>query len=400
MIQELREDFNRGFTPEKYAQFLRGLEAVCGEPVEFRNSETPCFLPKELLDAMSTAGHELVHQLLSSDRYIEASDRMIPARHRAPRDEPQPMFVQADFGVIRDRDGEFQPRLVEIQGFPSLYCYQPALAEQYRCAYELADSLNTYLGGHDADSYRALLRRAIVGNHDPENVVLLEIDPAQQKTRCDFTLTRRMLGVETVCLTEVIREGNRLFYRRPDGSQVPIHRIYNRVIVDELERRKIEPPFSFSDPLDVEWAGHPNWFFRLSKFSIPYFDHPTVPRTWFLSELQEPPMAPERLVLKPLYSFAGAGVIVGPTAKEIRTIPEDLRDGYILQERMDFAPLIDTPEGGAKAEVRIMYVWLPGEQMTPVNTIVRMGRGKMMGVDHNKNMRWVGASAAFYPAGS
>jgi hypothetical protein len=55
--------------------------------------------------------------------------------------------------------------------------------------------------------------------------------------------------------------------------------------------------------------------------------------------------------------------------------------------------VIDTPEGATKIEVRIMYVWLEG--LRPVNTIIRMGRGAQMGVDHNKDMEWVGASAAF-----
>ena len=35
------------------------------------------------------------------------------------------MFVQADFGL----DQELRPPLVEIQGFPTLYAYQPLLAE-------------------------------------------------------------------------------------------------------------------------------------------------------------------------------------------------------------------------------------------------------------------------------
>ncbi|HBY58686.1 MAG TPA: hypothetical protein DEH78_02615 [Solibacterales bacterium] len=397
MIRELRQDFNRRFTPERYRAFLEGLEKACGEPVEFRNCETPCFLPKTLLDDMAVAGRELVHQLMASDRYIAASDRMIPPHHRAPRDAAQPMFVQADFGIVLDEDGNPRPRLVEIQGFPSLYCFQPTLAAQYREAYHLDPSLGTYLGGHDDTSYTALLRRAILADHDPDHVVLLEVEPHRQKTRCDFTMTRRMLGVPAVDILAVARRGDRLFYRRDDGVEVPIRRIYNRVIVDELDRRALRTPFQFSDDLDVEWAGHPNWFFRLSKFSLPYFDHPTVPRTWFLSEVAELPLPPEELVLKPLYSFAGTGVVVGPSREAIAAVPAHQRDTYILQERMDFAPLFATPHGDAKAEVRIMYVWLDGEQMAPVNTIVRMGRGRMMGVDHNKDMEWVGASAAFFP---
>lgn len=395
MIPELRRQFNRNFRPEKYADFLAGLEAACGTPVGFRNSETPCFFEEDLLQRMATAGRELLDQLLSHPGYREASGRIIPPGFNVPNEAERPLFVQADFGIVKGASGNWEPRLVEIQGFPSLYAYQPVLAEQYARAYGLDPNLNAYLGGLDAPRYRDLLRRAIVAGHDPENVVLLEIDPLHQKTRADFVLTGRLLGVPTVCITEVIQHGTGLFYRR-DGQHVPIHRIYNRAIVDELVRRDIQLPFDFRGDLDVEWAGHPNWFFRLSKFSIPYFNHPTVPRSWFLGEVTELPLNPEQLVLKPLFSFAGLGVIVGPSAGQIAAIPASRRGDYILQERVDFASVIETPYGPTKAEVRIMYLWL--DELIPVNTIIRTGRGKMMGVDHNKGLEWVGASAAFYPA--
>ncbi|HEV2447204.1 MAG TPA: hypothetical protein VGS58_14830, partial [Candidatus Sulfopaludibacter sp.] len=233
----------------------------------------------------------------------------------------------------------------------------------------------------------ALLRRAIVGDCDPENVVLLEIDPWHQKTRHDFLFTERLWRVRTVDIAEVRKEGRRLFH-----NGVPIHRIYNRAIVDELVRKQVPLNFDFRDDLDVQWAGHPNWFFRLSKFSLPYLHHPAVPRTEFLDHVSVV-HRPERYVLKPLYSFAGSGVIVGPTKEQLAAVPAERRADYILQKRVDFRPTIDTPFGPTKMEVRIMYVWL--DELRPVNTIIRMGRGAQMGVDHNKGFEWVGASAAF-----
>jgi hypothetical protein len=189
----------------------------------------------------------------------------------------------------------------------------------------------------------------------------------------------------------VRKEGRRLFYER-DGRLERIERIYNRAIVDELVRRQVRPAFDFRDELDVEWAGHPNWFFRLSKFSIPYFRHTCVPETRFLDRVTTVEH-PERYVLKPLYSFAGAGVIVGPTAEQIAAVPAERRSGYILQERVNFRPVIETPYGPTKAEVRVMFLWT--DRLRAVNTIIRMGRGAQMGVDHNKGMEWVGGSAAF-----
>jgi hypothetical protein len=289
-----------------------------------------------------------------------------------------------------------------LQAFPSLYAYQPSLADSYIDVYGLQASasglpapgqLKYFLSELDTSSYRELLRRAIVGSHDPENVILMEIDPLHQKTLPDFLLTEKMLGVQTVDIVDIRKDGSRLYYER-GGKRIPIRRIYNRAIVDELERKNVKFAFDWRDDLDVEWAGHPNWYFRISKFSIPYLKHASVSKTWFLNQLDEIPADLDNYALKPLYSFAGLGVVIAPTKEDIAEIPVDKRPHYILQERMHFEPVIATPFGGTKAEVRVMYVWL--DKLTPVTTIIRMGRGLMMGVDHNKNMEWVGASAGLY----
>jgi len=80
--------------------------------------------------------------------------------------------------------------------------------------------------------------------------------------------------------------------------------------------------------------------------------------------------------------------------KTLDAIPPEKRPNYILQQRMNFEPAIQTPHVITKAEVSVMYIWL--EDLKPVLTIIRMGRGLMMGVDQNKNMEWVGASAELY----
>lgn len=389
MVPSLRHAFNASWTPAKYADFLRRLEEGLGEAPRFRNCETPCFFPKSVLDRLVDEGAAMIRQLTSDAEYRKRSDITIPPEYNVPNEDPLPMFLQVDFGLTEQNE----PKLVEIQAFPSLYAYQPYLAQTYREACGLDRSLQCCLGGLNEDSYPALLRDAIVAGHDPANVVLLEIEPQQQKTKCDFDLTERMLGVRAVCLTEVRKEGRRLFYDR-DGKQTEIRRIYNRAIVDELARKpNIRPGFDFRDELDVEWAGHPNWYFRISKFSIPFLKQASVPKTWFLNDVRELPDDLDNYVLKPLYSFAGLGVVVGPTREDFDRIPEDKRDQYILQERVNFASPIETPHGPTKAEIRVMYVWT--DQLRAVNTIVRMGRGKMMGVDHNKNLEWVGASAGF-----
>jgi hypothetical protein len=402
MIPSLRKQFNDSFTPEKYQTFLRRIDDACGTHVQFRLSETPCFFPKSLLDRMAEDGKELIRQLVENPEYRARSDASIPAEFRVANESPRPLFVQVDFGLVRDAYGNLQPKLVELQAFPSLYAYQVTLAQSYIDVYGLRDrasgsgstKLNFFLSGLDEKSYRELLRRAIVGTHDPENVILMEIHPQEQKTLPDFLLTEKMLGVKTVDIQAVKKRGSQLYYEHK-GTQVPIRRIYNRTIVDELQRKNIKLGFDWRDDLDVEWAGHPNWYFRISKFSIPYLRHPSVPKTWFLDRLESIPDDLQNYALKPLYSFAGLGVVIAPTREDIEAIPTEKRAEYILQERLHFEPVIDTPLGATKAEVRVMYIWQ--DDLTPVLTIIRMGRGLMMGVDHNKNMAWVGASAALWP---
>jgi len=397
MVPALREEFNRKYTPEKYQQFLAALDRACGTHIGFRVSETPCFVPKGLLDQMAQYGHELVLQLVDNPEYLRKSDASLPEQYNVPNEARRPMFVQVDFGLVRNASGELEPKLVELQAFPSLYGYQQRSAHQYMESYALSPDLGTYLSGLNRETYWKVMREIIVGSHDPENVILMEIDPEHQKTLPDFLVTQRELGIAIVDILSLKKRGAKIFYAK-DGREIEVRRIYNRCIVDELERKGITLPFDLRDELDVEWAGHPNWYFRISKFSIPYLTHRCVPRTWFVDQNPRVPADSENYLLKPLYSFAGVGIKFEPTQADIDALPQDQRHNYILQERMRFEPVIQTPYGGTQMEIRMMYVWPEGGELTPVLPLVRMGRGMMMGVDHNKNLEWVGGSAALWVA--
>lgn len=395
MVPHLREYYNKNFTEQKYQLFLKRLDAVCGTHVGFRVSETPLFIPTSLMNSMVQAGTEIIKQLVDNPTYHKAADRAVPHEFDVPNEAAHPVFVSVDFGIVRLPSGEYVPRLIELQGFPTLYCFQPVQSMLFKEVFGIPDEATYLLGGLDLERYHAIFRRAILRDHDPENVVLMEIDPMKQKTLCDFILTDRICGTQTVNIRDVVKQGKKLFYRK-DKNLIPIHRIYNRAIADELIKLNARLPFSFRDELEVEWAGHPNWFFRISKFSLPYLHHATVPKTIFLSELKSFPDDPQKWVLKPLFSFAGSGVIIGPTRAELDAVPEKHRRDYVLQEKVEYGAFIQTPHGGTKAEVRIMFIWPEGGALTPVANLVRMGRGKMMGVDHNKNMAWVGSSAGLY----
>ena len=404
MIEELRREFNRRWTPESYERLLARVKRIGGEMPGFRIAETPCFLPSEMLGAMCEVGRELTGRLLGNPEYVRASTASIPARYRVYERESAmpvaPNFMTADFGFVRETTGELSFRLVELQAFPSVFGFQDELVACFTENYRLAPELTGYLGGHDHESYWRLLRDVIVAGHDPAEVVLLEVTPEQQKTRVDFRVYERRLGIRTVDIAKVRQSGRRLEYER-DGRWVPIRRVFNRAIADEMERMGVQPGFPYGDELEVEWAGHPNWYFKASKFSLPYLDHWAVPRAVFLDRWMDDqsllPAEREQMLLKPLFSFAGKGITFGPTDEQLRAIPAKERSSYLLQERVRFQPVIETPSGPTQAEVRIMMVARDGEELAPVISMVRLGRGLMMGVDYNRDQTWVGASVAFTP---
>ena len=403
MLQPIRSEFNANFTEERYALLKKRLDETCRTHVEFQVCETPCFLPASLLDEMAAVGVELTRQLLENPEYVRASGKAVPEQYRMQDVSVQPHFMTVDFGVVRREDGSLEPKLVEMQAFPSMFGYQDVLGRKYAEVYGLGDGWKWHLGGHDEESYWNLLQQVIVGGHDPRQVVLAEVEPEQQKTRADFMVYEDRLGIVTVDIATLRKHGKKLLYRDADGNWIEIRRIFNRAIVDEIDRKQIKLQFDYRDDLDVEWAGHPNWFFRISKFSLPYLTHPSVPAAVFLHDWyagkgrERLPVDRSQLLLKPLYSFAGKGIQFAPTDADLEEIAVADRPLYLLQERVHFAPIIETPDGLTQAEVRVMYVWPDGGAMEPVISLARLGRGLMMGVDHNRNQHWVGGSAAFYP---
>ena len=394
MIPHFRERFNRDFTEAAYQRFLQHLNEACGMKIEFRPCETPVFLPRDLLQNMVESGQALIRQLHTPD-YLAASTRAIPAAFHAPNEGTYPDFIQVDFAVTRDAANQWQPQLIELQGCASLYAFQYLLPHAYNEIYGFG-GLDYLLNGLTDESYLALLRDVLLNGHDPAQVVLMEVEPDQQKTLPDFRMTEKLFGIRTVDVAHLRKRGRRLTYER-DGKEIEIARLYNRVIIDEFARKNIQATFDFRDELEVEWAGHPNWYFRWSKFSLPYLKHPSVPRAWFLDQLPEVPNDLDKFVLKPLFSFAGSGVKVHMTPEDLAAIPASERSDYLLQEKVAYAPAIATLDEPSKVEVRIMFVWPQGAvEPVAVTTLTRMSKGAMMGVDFNKNKTWVGSSCSFF----
>jgi len=401
MDPELRRRFNAAWTPELAAAVRADLDRRVGRPVPFPVAETPLFFPEDVRGRFTTAAEEIV-ALLSDPTFIADHEAAVPPAYRSPGRPPLPQLAQLDFAVVREPDGTLAPRLVELQGFPSLYAFQILIADVWASHLVglegLPDRWRLFFGNRQRYEAMALLRDTIVAGHDPVEVVLLDLEPLTQKTYPDFAATQRWWGVDPVCPSELVRDGRRL-YRKRDGKTIQVKRIYHRIVIDELEQRKFAMPFRFDQELDVEWIPHPEWWFIWSKRSLLFLDHPAVPKTHALNDLDE---IPEDLdgswVLKPLWSFAGAGVNVDPRAEDVAAVPEEERARYVLQQKLEYAPAFESVEGfGVKAELRMMFVRPDGdEKMTLLMNLVRLSRGRMMGVDYNKDLAWTGSSVGIW----
>ena len=394
MIPEHRHRYNAAFTPGKYQEMLADIDQQFPGQLEFRVAETPVFIPADLRDKLIAAGEDII-DVIQQDNFKELTEAAIPAHQRVPGNEGRPDFLTFDFAVCRNEAGDLEPQLIEMQGFPSLYAFQAWLPGVFGRHFPIADTVSPFLHSEDAANYREEMRRFLLADEAPENVILLEIFPEKQKTRIDFVLTKEFWGIEPVCLTKVRKNGRLLFYEK-DGRQIPIKRIYNRVIFDELERYPDLPgEFKLTDDADVTWVGHPNWFFRVSKYTLPFLSSPFVPPSHFLHELTSYPADLENYVLKPLFSFAGAGVRLYITAADLNAIED--KQHYLLQRKVQYEPVVQSPDGLVKCEIRLLYIWHPDQpRPTLLCGLSRLSRGEMIGVDFNKNKDWVGGTTPLF----
>lgn len=395
MIPEIRKQFNNEFTEKKYKDFLEDLNSKHPGEIEFRVAETPIFIPKEFTKKMIDACEAIVDIITKPD-FKERTERAIPKNENVPNENEHTDFIAFDFGICENEKGELEPQLVEMQGFPTLFGFQAYYAGVIEKHFQIPENFSNYLNGYDKESYLQFLKEIILGNHSSKNVVLLEIKPQQQKTRIDFYCTQDYLEIPIVCLTDLIQEGRKLFYKK-DGKKIEIRRIYNRIIFDELSQKKdlLGDVVDITQPLDVEWAPHPNWFYRISKFTLPLIHHPYVPETFYLNELKKLPDDLENYVLKPLFSFAGKGVIIDVTKHDIDSVKDS--ENWILQRKVKYADVIKTPNVPSKAEIRIFYFWKKGAaRPVAVNNLARLSKGKMIGVRYNMDKDWVGGSVAYF----
>lgn len=396
MIPAIRKAYNEAFTKESYVAFLQELNGVHPGELDFRVAETPIFVPKDFTEKILDACESIV-DIIVDPKFKELTKNAIPKNLQVPGDEAHSHFIAFDFGICINEAGEYEPQLIEMQGFPSLFAYEVLLDDVFRNHFTVPENFSCYLNGYTRETYIQLLKEIIIGNHNPENVVLLEIFPRKQKTRIDFYCTEEYTGIKMVCLTELIKEGKKLYYLN-EGKKTAIKRIFNRVIFDDLQQQTPEVQEKgkiFFEELEVEWCPHPNWFYRISKYTLPFIRHQYVPATFFLNEIKQMPADLENYVLKPLFSFAGQGVIIDVTQQDIDNVKDP--ENWILQRKVKYADVIETPDIPAKAEIRMFYFWKDGEtRPVATNNLGRLSKGKMIGVRYNKDKEWVGGSFCLF----
>lgn len=392
MDPQLFQPYWSGFTPERYAHYCASVDSATSYPTAFRLAECPVFLTEVLTRQLIEATEELCRQLRTPEFHTYSS-AAIPAHLQVPHLNSHSQFLQLDFGICEE-DGELVPKLIELQGFASMFCFQVLVDRGLRAHLPIPEGVSCYYSGLQEYSYLDLLRRCVLGGHDPKEVFLLEVHPDRQKTRIDFSATEALLGVKTVCITQVRREGRQLL-APVDGGWQPIRRLYNRVILDELIPLGLDLSWDLRDDVEVEWAAHPDWFMRISKHSLPFLKHESAPETYFAHEFIEQGMDPEGWVLKPLYSFAGSGVRVTFGREDLVSIEQP--ENWIVQRRVSYASCVPTPDGPVKAEVRMMVLW--DDVPVVANTLVRLSRGATSNVAANTHDRFVGATTGYHRSG-
>jgi hypothetical protein len=396
MIPKYRKAFNEQFTQEAYEALLKETIQKFNHTPKFKIAETPVFIPNALKQRLIEACNNIMKVINQPDFKTLTKGAFFEENMRVPNEDEHSKFIQLDFGICLDANGEPTPKLIELQGFPSLYCYQDFLGKLYKKHYNLPKHLAIHPLGITSEEFIEKLRAEIVGDSNPKQVILLEIEPEKQATAIDFYCTEAVLGIKILCISKLIKKGKQLFYLDDDGKEIQVLKIYNRIIFDELHQRNdLKRKFDFKDDVDVQWIGHPNWFFRISKYTMPLLKGDYVPKSYYLNQLETLPTDLENYVLKPLYSFAGAGVEIHVTREMIDNITN--KANYLLQEKVAYHPIIETLDVPAKCEIRMMLLHNSKTNTTQiVSNLVRLSKGEMIGVKYNKDKTWVGGSVGLF----
>lgn len=395
MIPFYRKQFNVEFNENKYQEYLNYFNHLYPNAVNFRIAETPVFISEKFKTQLLEVGDYVCSQIVAAD-FISKTEKSLANTRNTPNEKGLPECIVMDFAIAHNDQNEIVPALIELQGFPSLFAFEVLQDEALRNTYTIPENVTPYLNGYTKEKYLRHLSTIIKGEQG-EHTVLLELLPNQQKTRVDFYCTQHYLNIPIVCITEIFKKRNSLYYQR-EGIDIKIDRIYNRIVADELKNQpeeiKEKAAVLYSE-LDVNWVTHPNHFFRISKYLLPFLHHNSVPKTQFVDQIKSIPTHLEKYILKPLFSFAGQGVIIDVQTSDFASITDPAN--WIMQEKVTYSPCVETPDGFAKAEIRLFYFWdKPKQKYIATLNLSRLSKGKMIGVNYNQTANWVGGTIAYF----
>lgn len=399
MIPAIRAAFNAQFTAEKYQQYLSILNEPFKDSIPFRIAETPVFIDRNFKAQLLEAG-EYICRFITDPSFFNKTTDAIPKELNIPGEAAIPECIVIDFAIAEDQEGKIQPQLIELQGFPSLFAFELFQAKALELAYDMPKGFTPFLNGYNQQTYLEFFKTMVLGDKG-KHTILLEIKPYQQKTRLDLLLTEAWLNVPIVCLSEIYLRDDYIFYKK-EGIEHKIERIYNRVVYDELiqQSRDMKAQFRLLEQAEhIDWVNHPNHFFRISKFILPLLSHSFIPEAFLLSEWKENQLDAELnlsdYICKPLFSFGGQGVMLNPTFESLIAINDP--ENWILQKKVNYAAVIETPSGHSKAEIRLFYFW--DKQLgryIATNNLTRISKGQMIGVSYNDTATWIGGSISYF----
>lgn len=393
MLKDIRIAFNQAFTDERYQRYLDYINQHYPNSVGFRIAETPLFFSKEFKESITLAGEAICHQLIQP-ALLKQLCKGIPAGFNIDAYNTLPNCILLDFAITENgREPDYS--LVELQAFPSLFAYEIIQNNALLQSYSIPNGFSAFLNDYDEKSYLSLLSQLIKGDN-PNETILLELDPEIQKTCIDFYCTRDYLNIPIVNIRDIyFKEGK--WYYLSGGKESTFKRIYNRIVFDEIKENEaiVETYIQLANDSQLTWFTHPIHFFMYSKYALPYITHPKIPKTVFLDQVNIQKTDFTRKVIKPLFSFAGKGVMIEPTQESVQSITNKAQ--WICQEKIHYVQGILTPKDPAKAELRIFFLKDPKTNVfKAVFNLARLSKQALINTAQNSNDTWVGGSMAFF----
>jgi len=296
----------------------------------FKATSSEVFLfPKELKSELIEAATGITNQLFSSRVLTLAESNITDNSNildfRSYKNLPEPYFMTIDLAYAPGGGTNF--KLIEAQAFLSI---SHMFFEHYSKLLDL--NRDVFL---NFEAYQHFLRK-IQNNHS----ILLEDCPWEQKTAIDFHLLQKQASIEVLNFRGIL------------GSHALKEKlIYNRLIFADLTAQEFaNAKISLSGLPNARWLHHPDWYYFVSKSSLPYITSPWAAQSFLVADkpLNFEPKS-NAWVLKPLFDYGCSGVNLNPSRTDIENV--DAPKEWLLQQKIELKHLPGTELFG---EIRVV----------------------------------------------